>query len=106
MVEKFLFHHRWTFGVVSKPLSMGGVTATSYAINGVSTLVTVNGITNGLGAGVFGGSIGCVISTAFESIFIWRQYKLDRISGKEAFTLTGITFASNIVAWQSFLSHP
>eukprot|EP01084_Bolivina_argentea_P085191 153968_1 len=101
-VERFLWHHRWSMGVVSKCLGIGSIVGVSHAVNGVST-ITAAVAAQGLVAGAVGGAGGAALALAIESIFIWRKKWKGKISTKEAVALTGISLASNTVAGLSFL---
>ena len=107
-VEKFLFHHRWTWGVVSKAVSTSAAVGVAHAVNGISTFAASTGIGNtviahGLSAGILGGGIGSIIATAVECGFVWRQYSKGRISGKEAMALSAISLTANAASAGTFI---
>eukprot|EP01084_Bolivina_argentea_P155902 271662_1 len=91
-VEKFLFHHRWSMGAM-KLLGTSGVTIANAAVTGASTVAGHTISVLGMGSAL--GAAGAVIATAVEAGFIWRQWKKDRITTKEACALALISSVSN-----------
>eukprot|EP01084_Bolivina_argentea_P289887 497858_1 len=108
-VEKFLWHHRWSLGVISKTLASSAVSATSIAVNGHMMITEATKASHyvtsaALSAGGMGVAIGPAIGTIIETVFIMYQWKLDRISTTEAFELIGISMVSNIAAGVGYFS--
>eukprot|EP01084_Bolivina_argentea_P182613 315217_1 len=115
-VEKFLWHHRWSLGVLSQTLFATVKSKIEYSraykrsreicpyVGNVraSKFIDENFLANAVG-GVGAAAAG----TLMESIFIWRQFIRKRISKEEALALTGISFAgycAPTVGWFSVMT--
>eukprot|EP01083_Nonionella_stella_P209918 760466_1 len=89
-VEKFLWKSRW-LGALGANLSHIGIDLSTGAI--VGTALGVSAVTAGAGV---------ILATGIEWAFLWRQYRKNRISGREAAILGGTALISSSVSVASF----